>query len=111
MGCAAFFGPKKTLPLPRNLETAIQAYLEQHNAEPKPFIWTAPAADILEKVAWGRRVLESEANAHLGKAIEMAEKAGETGAADAGRLGEMREQVGQVLADGEAVAFCSSSAP
>src|SRR5208337_2755827 len=41
------------------LKTAIEAYLEQHNAEPKPFVWTAPAADILQKVARGRRALES----------------------------------------------------
>jgi len=41
------------------LKTAIEAYLEQHNTEPKPFIWTAPAASILEKVARGRRTLES----------------------------------------------------
>ena len=42
-----------------DLEAAIEAYLEHHNANPKPFIWTAPAADILEKVARGRRALES----------------------------------------------------
>ena len=41
------------------LKTAIEAYLEQHNAEAKPFVWTAPAAAIFEKVARGRRVLES----------------------------------------------------
>jgi transposase len=41
------------------LKIAIEAYLEQHNAEPKPFVWTAPAADILEKVARGRQALES----------------------------------------------------
>lgn len=41
------------------LKTAIEAYLKQHNIEPKPFVWTASAADILEKVARGRRVLES----------------------------------------------------
>jgi transposase len=41
------------------LKTAIEAYLEQRNAELKPFIWTAPAADILEKVARGRRALVS----------------------------------------------------
>jgi transposase len=43
-----------------DLNTAIEAYLEHHNANPKPFIWTAKAADILEKVARGRRVLESQ---------------------------------------------------
>ena len=41
------------------LETAIQQYLDQHNAEPKPFVWTASAAAILEKVARGRQTLES----------------------------------------------------
>ena len=42
-----------------DLEATIEAYLEHHNADPKPFIWTATAADILEKVTRGRRVLES----------------------------------------------------
>jgi transposase len=42
-----------------DLEAAIENYLEHHNADPKPFIWTAKAADILEKVARGRQVLES----------------------------------------------------
>src|SRR6266705_3952726 len=36
------------------LETAIQQYLDHHNAEPKPFLWTASAAAILKKVARGR---------------------------------------------------------
>ena len=41
------------------LKTAIQAYLDQHNGKPKPFVWAAKAADILQKVARGRQVLES----------------------------------------------------
>ncbi len=41
------------------LEAAIQGYLDNHNANPKPFRWTARAAHILEKVARGRQVLES----------------------------------------------------
>lgn len=36
------------------LERTIQAYIEQHNREPKPFIWTATANDILEKVKRAR---------------------------------------------------------
>lgn len=28
----------------------ILAYIEEHNRQPKPFIWTAKANDILEKV-------------------------------------------------------------
>jgi transposase len=41
------------------LETAIHQYLDHHNADPKPFVWTASAAAILEKVARGRQALES----------------------------------------------------
>src|SRR6202043_1574628 len=32
------------------LESAISTYLENHNADPKPFIWTKSAGEILEKV-------------------------------------------------------------
>ncbi len=46
-------------PYTRDLEAAIKDYLEHHNDDPRPFIWTAPAADILKKVARGRQVLES----------------------------------------------------
>lgn len=42
-----------------DLKTTIEHYLEHHNADPKPFIWTAPADDILKKVARGRQTLES----------------------------------------------------
>jgi transposase len=41
------------------LEAAIQQYLDQYNADPKPFVWTASASSILEKVARGRQTLES----------------------------------------------------
>jgi hypothetical protein len=42
------------------LQAAIQQYLGQHNANPKPFVWTASATTtILEKVARGRQTLES----------------------------------------------------
>src|SRR5277367_5535748 len=40
-----------------DLETTIQNYLENHNADPKPFVWTAKADHILEKVARGRQAL------------------------------------------------------
>jgi hypothetical protein len=32
------------------LELAIDQYVAQHNIEPKPFIWSASAKDILAKV-------------------------------------------------------------
>lgn len=39
------------------LTQAITDYIEAHNADPKPFIWTATASDILEKVKRGRQKL------------------------------------------------------
>jgi transposase len=36
---------------------AIQHYIAVHNREPKPFIWTAKASDILEKVKRARATL------------------------------------------------------
>jgi transposase len=41
------------------LVAAIQQYLENHNADPQPFVWTASTNAILEKVARGRQALES----------------------------------------------------
>jgi len=38
---------------------AIQGYIEKHNANPKPFIWTAKATDILEKVKRARKALDN----------------------------------------------------
>ncbi len=42
------------------LEAAIQDYLDHHNANPTPFVWTKSATDILQKVARGRQALESQ---------------------------------------------------
>ena len=39
------------------LTTAISDYIGQHNAAPKPFVWTATATDTLEKVKRGRATL------------------------------------------------------
>jgi transposase len=33
-----------------DLQSAIKRYLDEHNAEPKPFVWTASAASILAKL-------------------------------------------------------------
>jgi transposase len=41
-----------------DLIAAIEEYLAVHNANPKPFIWTARATDILEKVKRGRAKLD-----------------------------------------------------
>lgn len=41
------------------LITAIDRYVDQHNQQPKPFIWTAKASDILAKVKRARRALNT----------------------------------------------------
>lgn len=41
-----------------DLIAAIKEYLAVHNANPKPLIWTARAADILEKVKRGHAKLD-----------------------------------------------------
>ena len=35
----------------RELETAIQHYLDEHNRNPKPFVWTKTADEILANIA------------------------------------------------------------
>ena len=40
------------------LIAAIEEYIRNHNQHPKPFIWTAKASDILEKVTRARRILD-----------------------------------------------------
>ena len=42
---------------------AIDEYIAHHNDKPKPFIWTAKAADILEKVKRARRALNNRHSA------------------------------------------------
>ncbi|HET7568964.1 MAG TPA: IS630 family transposase, partial [Gammaproteobacteria bacterium] len=37
-------------------------YIDQHNQQPKPFIWTASANDILEKVVRANRRLSAKQN-------------------------------------------------
>jgi len=46
----------------RDVEELIMAigdYIDKHNDKPKPFVWTARAADILEKVKRARAVLDN----------------------------------------------------
>ena len=42
-----------------DLITKIEEYLDAHNDNPKPFVWTATANDILAKVARGRVALQA----------------------------------------------------
>jgi transposase len=45
------------------LIVAIDEYIDRHNQNPKPFIWTAKAADILEKVKRARTALHNRPSA------------------------------------------------
>jgi transposase len=42
----------------RELIDAIEAYIQEHNRDPKPFIWMAKAEEILAKVKRARAVLD-----------------------------------------------------
>jgi transposase len=42
---------------------AIGEYIDKHNQRPKPFVWTAKASDILEKVKRARRALNNRHSA------------------------------------------------
>jgi transposase len=47
----------------RDVEELIMAigdYIDKHNDRPKPFVWTAKASDILEKVKRARKVLNND---------------------------------------------------
>ena len=39
---------------------AIFEYIDKHNQRPKPFVWTAKASDILEKVKRARRSIDNQ---------------------------------------------------
>ena len=43
-----------------DLEESINRYLDNHNADPKPFVWTATTNKILDKVARAKQALESQ---------------------------------------------------
>src|SRR5450759_3071160 len=47
------------------LIATIKEYVAVHNKNPKPFIWTAKAADILQKVIRANRHLSSKQNEAL----------------------------------------------
>ena len=38
---------------------AIGEYIDKHNDNPKPFVWTAKASDILEKVKRAHKALNN----------------------------------------------------
>ena len=41
-----------------DLVASIQEYIDAHNNDPRPYVWTATAQSILAKVARGRIALE-----------------------------------------------------
>ena len=41
-----------------DLIASIQEYIDAHNHDPRPYLWTATAESILAKVARGRIALE-----------------------------------------------------
>ena len=48
----------RRLPLGPRTNQVIREYIDGHNADPKPFTWTAPADTIIAKHQRGRHLLE-----------------------------------------------------
>ena len=46
-----------------DLVQALETYIAHHNRDPKPFIWTAKANDILAKVTRARKKLQRKSTA------------------------------------------------
>jgi hypothetical protein len=42
-----------------DLQAAINRYLEEHNTDPRPFVWTAEPDAIIEKVRRGYQASQS----------------------------------------------------
>ena len=42
-----------------DLQAAINRFVDEHNAEPKPFRWTADPDEMIQAVRRGHRVLDS----------------------------------------------------
>ena len=55
--------PPRHLPRVEELIMAIGDYIDKHNDNPKPFVWTAKASDILEKVKRARAALNNRQSA------------------------------------------------
>ena len=55
-------------------QQSIQRYIEQHNLKPKPFIWTAQAKDILEKVKRAWYALKARGFNKVTRALESIER-------------------------------------
>lgn len=45
-----------------SLERAVYDFIDQHNPNPKPFVWTADLADILPKIARAHEALDNVQN-------------------------------------------------
>jgi len=60
----------------RELQQCIQNYIEVHNRQPKPYLWTAKARDILEKVKRGWLALQARGGLHkASRALQGIERA------------------------------------
>ena len=58
----------------KELEQSIQRYIDEHNRKPKPYLWTAKANDILEKVKRGWQVLKARGYDKATRALDSIER-------------------------------------
>ena len=62
---AAYRQPVRPTYFQPELVSAIDEYVTHHNTDPKPFIWTKSARDILQKVIRANSRLSSKQNGTL----------------------------------------------
>jgi transposase len=58
----------------KELEQSIQRYIDEHNRKPKPYLWTAKANDILEKVKRAWHVLKARGYDKATRALDSIER-------------------------------------
>jgi hypothetical protein len=58
----------------KELEQSIQRYIDEHNRKPKPYLWTAKANDILEKVKRAWYVLKARGYDKATRALDSIER-------------------------------------
>ena len=67
------------------LQQPTRGYIDQHNRKPKPYLWTAKATDILEKVKRAWKILTARGYAPKKlAALKSIERQMESAAASAG---------------------------
>jgi transposase len=93
------------------LITAIDEYIAVHNQNPKPFVWTAKANDILQKVIRANRRLGSKKNEGYRPRTAHRRRCGSSASRSVRRLADRRRWSSRTLPPGPATATACRTCP